>query len=255
MTPPTIIVIVNRSKDTRITNALIPIVRALGKQLADDVAPTWGRMVPSLMVTDTPSSAASQIVILDDADQADVLGYHSETPEGIPYGRVFINPILENRGTIHSSETSVSVTLSHELLEIVGDPSVNYWADAEDGYSYALELADAVEGDSYLIGDVHVSNFVLPAFFDPRAEVGSRFDHMGKLGRPFTTTRGGYQIRRRITGHLDYVYGDSFPEWKQAMKMHPAARSRRRYVETAIARDFGRAPPDTAPEMPETREV
>ena len=41
---------------------------------------------------------------------------------------------------------------------------------------------------------VALSNFVLPAFFDPQAAPGTRLDYLGVLKRPFTKTPGGYQI-------------------------------------------------------------
>lgn len=234
MTPPVVVAIVNRSTVPEVENALPSIVRALGRQLSDHVQPLWGRVLPSLLFLAKDSigaipKGASPLVLLDDADQADALGYHDETPEGLPYGRVFVQTILGYGGSLTKGDEAVSVTLSHELLELVGDPSVNLWADGPDGYAYALELCDAVEGDSYAIDGISVSNFVTPAFFDPLAEPGSRLDYLGKLGLPFTMTAGGYQIRRHnTTGAISNVFGHAFPDWKRAVKGRRGARSNRR---------------------------
>ena len=37
-------------------------------------------------------AAAYPLVLFDDAEQAGALGYHAETPDGRPYGRVFVGP-------------------------------------------------------------------------------------------------------------------------------------------------------------------
>ena len=55
---------------------------------------------------------------LDDSDQASALGYHDMTSEGLPLGKVF--------GTTNLKfGTNWTVTASHELLEMLGDPSIN----------------------------------------------------------------------------------------------------------------------------------
>lgn len=228
MSTPIAIDIVNYSTAPGLDEDLLAILTALGKQLAYHVQPFWGRTMPTLRLRSAPSSNASPLAIFDDADQAGAFGYHDQTPQGLPYGRVFARTILSNGGTIKDGPSSVSVTLSHECLEIIGDPSVNWWADNVDGYSYAMELCDAVEGDAYLIDDIHVSNFVLPAYFNPHAPAGTRLDYLHKLSRPFTMTRGGYQIRRRADGQVMNVFASAFPTWKRPLKDHPAARTLRR---------------------------
>lgn len=228
MTTPVSIDIVNYSSRPEIAPALPGIVVALGMQLANHVQPIWGRVLPTLHLRKAPPPGSSTLAIFDNEDQCSCLGYHDETPQGLPYGKVFAETILANGGTIKDSANSISVTLSHELLEIVGDPSCNWWADNIDGYSYAMELADAVQGDAYLIGDVYVSNFVTPAFFDPHAPRDARLDYLHLLSRPFTMTSGGYQIRRRADGQVTNIFASGFPAWKRAMKEHPAARTLRR---------------------------
>ena len=227
------IAIVNRSAHADLPRVLPDIVRAMGKQLARDLSPVWGRPVPSLELTDLPSLSAAQIVILDDPDQADALGYHSETPEGLEYGRVFVEPILSHGGSLSKGPNAVSVTLSHELLEMIGDPGVNLWADADDGYSYAIELCDACQAASYEIDGVSVADFVYPTFFDPEPILDRtrRYDHLGLVSRPFETLDGGYQIRRTIgVGRIEHVYAGSMSPWLRTAKRHPAARSHKRML-------------------------
>ena len=228
MTTPLSIDIINYASRPEIAPALPGIVVALAKQLAEHVQPFWGRVMPALHLRKAPPPGSSTLAIFDDEDQCSCLGYHNETPQGLPYGKVFAENVLSNGGTIKDSANSISVTLSHELLEIVGDPSCNWWADNVDGYSYAMELADACQDTAYLIDDVYVSNFVTPAFFDPHSPPGARLDYLSLLTHPFTMTRGGYQIRRRADGQPSNIFASEFPEWKRPMKEHLAARTVRR---------------------------
>jgi hypothetical protein len=62
-----------------------------------------------------------QISVTDDPDQAGALGYHEMTSRGTPLGKVFarLDP---------QSGASWTVTLSHELLEMLADPWINWCA-------------------------------------------------------------------------------------------------------------------------------
>lgn len=227
------VAILNHSAHPGLTPAVLgTITHALARQLVEHVGPLCQIIPPSLayLADGHAPAGVSPLVLFDDADQADALGYHDIDPHGLPYGRVFVHTILDAGGSLYQGPTSVSVTLSHELLEMVGDPGANRWADnVVDGYGYAIELCDAVEGDSYEIDGVHVSNFVLPSYFDAMTPRTARFDFLARLPGPFTMTRGGYLIRRNpTTGIVSNIFGEHFPEWKKALKAHPAARTSRR---------------------------
>jgi hypothetical protein len=58
------------------------------------------------------------MVFLDDADQPGALAYHDPTPDGLPQAKVFVKTTLENRNL-------VSVSASHELVELLVDPAIN----------------------------------------------------------------------------------------------------------------------------------
>ena len=219
--------IANRSQ--RVTDGdLKSIVNALALQLQRDVAPLLRVLVPSLDFVGSGAIPAGtpSLVVFDTADQADALGYHDVGPDGLPYGKAFAGPVLDNGGTVKSGADSVSVTLSHELLEMLADPSANLWADAGDGSAYAYELCDPVEGDAYAVRGVSVSSFVLGAWFDPQAPRTAKFDFLDKLPGPFTMTPGGYVLKRTEAGEVQAVWGDKVPEWKRREK----ARARSRFA-------------------------
>lgn len=204
-------------------------VSACASQIKLHVAPVWD-MTPASIIyhrrkKEVPPGA-DILVILDDSDQAGALGYHRETPDGKPYGRVFVRPVLNHGGEPLSGNLSVSSVFSHEVCEWFVDRFLNLWADGPKG-AYAVEICDPVENDSYEISGVSVSNFVTKRFYDSRAPAGTRFDYLKKLKKPFTCTEGGY-LQVRKAGVIKQIFGARYPEWKMAGKRFPAARSKRR---------------------------
>ena|SRR5438046_1280862 len=208
---------------------------ACAAQLRLHVAPLWD-MVPASAVfyadaAAVPSSA-DLLVLLDDADQAGALGYHDETPDGRPYARVFVGPVLDNGGAPLQGTLTVSSVISHEVCEWFGDRFVNLWADDGRGTEYAVELCDPVEQDGYELAGAMVSNFVTKRYFDARAPKGTQVDYLGNLDQPLTMTPGGYQLIRR-EGKVHQKFGERYPEWRKAIKKFPAARTAKLEAQTA----------------------
>jgi hypothetical protein len=131
-------------------------------------------------------------VIRDVSDEAGDLGYHFH--EGYPVTYVFAKDDIEEYGEYTS-------TLSHELLEMIADPGVNLYADGFVRVAHGVkrkamipyEVCDAVEEDLYLIDGVHVSDFLLPEWFEPEhAGKSLTMDFLGVIRRPFELAPGGY---------------------------------------------------------------
>lgn len=207
-------------------DAMRAMVLAIGKQLARDYATSWSHVPPALVyypnATDAPATSAL-VVVADDADQAGVLGYHTDTMTG-PRGFVFAGPVMAAGGSVSSGSMSVSCTLSHEVLELIADPFCNTWSDDTlGGVDTSFELCDPVESDSYTIDGVAVSNFVLPSYFDPSARVTEKFDFMGTLSAPFTMSPGGYKILRDSTG-IREVFGRLMTAPAHIRKQNPYSR-------------------------------
>jgi hypothetical protein len=171
---------------------LAGIVAALQKQITRDFAPIWDRDANLLLaIFPTVNPENWQLVLLDDPDQANALGYHDLTATGLPLGKVFIKADLE-------AGTSWTVTMSHELLEMLADPLINLASDLSipgmDQF-YALEVCDPCEADKYAyeIDGVLVSDFVTPWWFVNDLSGGVRaFDVRGQIDRPFQILPGGY---------------------------------------------------------------
>lgn len=218
----------------------------VNRQLRDHVAPAWGLLPPTCRFVPKSGPAAkldALIGVLDDADQAEDLGWHTEGPDASVYGRVFAAPVLQNGGNVLTADLSVASVLSHEAIETLGDPSCVQWAQRGDGDLVARELADPVEADSYTItissasGKVQgtVSDFVLPSWFDPDAAPGQT-DYMGLVLAPFSIRPTGYAIVM-TGGTARTVWGEQYPAWRKVTKESQTARTNRRGAmpETSLA--------------------
>jgi hypothetical protein len=130
------------------------------------------------------------------ADVEDAIGYHEINHRGIPYGFVFTEIAKQ-------LEEPWSVTLSHEALELIGDPEVNLLVmgphpkqRGRDVFHW-YEMCDAVQDERYEIDGIALSNFVLPLYFTGGDEIGGRNDflgraHGGQTLRSFGVNPGGY---------------------------------------------------------------
>ena len=185
MTLP-VIAITNAStclSDTEVA-AVIP---ALQRQVTVDFRAYWEAdcQLTFLSSGELLTEGWWQISVTDNPDQAGALGYHELTSRGTPLGKVFAGLDLQSGG-------SWTVTLSHELLEMLADPWINWCAQGSDGKIYALEVCDAVEADrlGYQIGGVLVSDFITPSWFEPTH--ADRVDFKGRLSKPLQLASGGY---------------------------------------------------------------
>lgn len=228
--------IINESNDALITIGILDaIAAAVERQLYENYAPFWeaaGAHVQTYAKLEDVPASASLVVVLDSASIAGVLGYHDVTPDGRSYARVFWVPIKKNGGSLFESANSLSVTISHEILEMHADPYASLWgANPATGLFHAVEICDACQDESYTIDEIHVSNFVGPRYF--RTGLGpydwkSQANGSGTIRAPFEMSVGGYQIVCKDLGNISQIFGQEFPEWKKDTKKHPAARTVKR---------------------------
>ena len=114
------------------------------------------------------------------------------------------------------------------FAEMLMDLSANVWVQTKDGGCLvARETCDAVQDDIVVVlvdgQPVGLSNYVLPAWFDPHDTVGP-FDRLRKLTRPFAMTEGGYLIHMK-GGKIPQTFGSAASTWTRTLKS--AAFSRR----------------------------
>jgi hypothetical protein len=250
MTPPQLISVLNLSENLSDDDGLA-MTLAIGKQLALHIAPIHG-MVPSIEYVKkgqrgSPDGCPARL-LSGKPTVPGALGYHDEGDDGIPFIELFLDLIASQGGKVLEGDDSISSVLSHETSELVGDSAANKWFDGPNGQDYAGELSDTVQGFSYVIDGVSVQNFVYPAFFDQRAQKGSKFDFMGKITHPFETGPRGYQIVRTEPGRVSQVFGrvghegvetrpgsgihlhfgEGFADWKKEGALYKAHKRRAR---------------------------
>ena len=208
-----LISVVNRSKvltDAKLQDA----VRAINRQLEEDFYPHWqfgarlrvdsaGR-VPSqhLRKVELPLLPGRRgdavLYIEDEATMALTEGYHDGNNADVPFGFVFLDACSDGAN-------DWTVALSHEAIELVGDPLSNLLVqgphpeDRRHLVFHQYELCDAVSGEFYEIEGVKVQNFVLPGWFSRKVIKGARNDFLGRPRsgqslRPFSVAPGGYLL-------------------------------------------------------------
>lgn len=234
------IIIVNNSSIAT-TAEVKKMVAACQTQVSKHFCPAWGLANIKLRVSSTmPDSSTlsydTGVIGIYDTPDDDALGYHTKEADRI-FGKVFVQPLLDEKGVIlldpqNDQTPTVASTLSHEVLELIADPSVNAWVDGPpsgSGSEYSYEVCDPVENDQYVVGGVAISNFVLPAWFDVQTHNGEQYDWRGKLRKPFTMTAGGYMVVRSKPGAEKQIFARKKLTARQRAKAsHGLGRSARR---------------------------
>jgi hypothetical protein len=183
-------------------------IRAINRQINEDYTPYWslgatlrlegrsGKQPEKEKPEDMRGEAV--IYLWDEVNIDDALGYHDKNYSGIPFGFVFTE-LSKEMGE------SWTVTLSHEVLELIGDPEANLLvmgphpnpAENNRNVFHWYEMCDAVQAQSYKIDDIEVSNFVLPLYFTGTDEFEGRNDFLGRITKgkslmSFGISPGGY---------------------------------------------------------------
>lgn len=193
---------------TVLTDAQIQqAVRDIQTQITRDFAPQWGVTADLIFVPKrgVPNPGTWQILVLDTSDEAGALGYHDVTTQGLPLGKVFAKTDL-----LYGA--SWTVTLSHEILEILVDPDcvrTVFVQTTRGGMVYAYEVCDACETDAqgYRIGSTLVSDFVFPQYFETTVKPGrTQMDQRGLIRRPFSILPGGYMLAYMVNTGAGWTY-------------------------------------------------
>ena len=183
------------------------VVDAIQKQVDTDFSPEWGgphKLKPiTLDLHGEPAPVDEQdnaVIYFGDraSDPANGvnkwLGYHFINHANVAYGFVFLD-VAAQYGL------QWSVTLSHEVLELLADPTTVESRpgpspyDVEETVQYYLEVCDPVQRDSYKVDAVDVSNFVTKKWFGLPSNAASTV-YKGDPLDPFTV---------RTTGYMQYI--------------------------------------------------
>jgi hypothetical protein len=241
----------SRETDERVQQ----VVRAINRQLREDFQLYWSQRVVLSLGGNADATIDPQrlcdlrgdaiVYLLENATDSTfegVLGVHDQNLRGVPFGFVFTE-ISDQLGE------DWSITLSHEVLELVGDAEVNKLAagpdprDPDNQQRYVLhwfEMCDAVQDEWYEIDSVKVSNFVTPLYFTLGEQEGARNDFLNRSGhggtlRSFGVKPGGYVgFLDPATGQMDTYAPDARSKERLQIKGQiPQTRRALRYCELA----------------------
>lgn len=177
-------------------------IRVVNRQVVEDFMPVWGggrnlRLHASPFdptdestLTEDPVQGESVIYLVDEGSLPGALGFHSLNGSEIPFGFVFTDSLAD-----------WTVTLSHEVLELIIDPTANVFVPGPDPRDpnndqkvvlHTYEVCDAVERTSYEIDHTRVSNFLTPTYFAVGDAPGTRNDFLGVGVTSFGATQGSH---------------------------------------------------------------
>jgi len=185
------------------------------------VAPVWGTRA-KLVKSKGFLPGKWAMVFLDDADHAHSLAYHDLTPDGFPQAKVFVKTTLKNKEL-------VSVSATHELVEMLVDPAINLVTmPLHSKVVYGYESADPVEELTFRVNGIPMTNFVYPTYFESFHKPGSvRFDHLNQIKKPFEIHHGGY-LGVYQNGKWSQIFGSAAKKKRFAREDRRGHRSERR---------------------------
>lgn len=169
------------------------VAAALSKQVERDFAPLWA-IQATVSAFSNPANITPNywpVTVQDTLDEPDAAGYHSDE-HNQPYSLILYGP-------------DWSVTASHEVLEMIGDPWGNRLVTGKINGHHARilrEMCDPCEDQTYEVDGVKVSDFLLPAYYGTNIK-DKHYSFLNSLPGPLTINKGGY---------VSYIIGD---RWEQ----------------------------------------
>lgn len=174
---------------------LANMAAAMSEQVQHDFAPVW-HVRASVAAFPTAPANTWVVHIQTQLDQPGALGYHTDDHHQ-PLSFVEFTP-------------DWTVTVSHEVLEMLADPwgsrlhSAELPAGVEDNFaqfglssaqdrvSYLLEVCDPCEATSYSVGGQTLSDFLLPYWYRTTPSPALAYSQVGGCVKPREVADGGY---------------------------------------------------------------
>lgn len=163
------------------------VAAALQRQAARDFGPIWDvcATVDAFPALEDVPVGYWPMIVRDDIEVEGAAGIHLDK-EGQPFALI-------------TYSDSWSLTASHEMLEMLGDPSGNRLIPGQSPHpdqgrvEFLVEVCDPSEAAEfgYTVNDI-LSDFYTPRFFEPVAVQGARYSFTGAIEAPREILRGGY---------------------------------------------------------------
>ena len=192
------------------TRNLLQAAAAVQKQVTRDFTPIWGvrATLDTFVDLESVPSDYYPVVVFDDPDE---LVGQLERAVGAEYTARLVDDFERDRMTgmhlnaftrqpfaLVNLSDAWSVTISHEVLEMIADPYGNrlvaaaHPLDYRQRVKYLVEVCDPCQTIWYPVNGVPVSDFYTPRYFEPVAIEGGRYSFTGEIRRPLEVLDGGY---------------------------------------------------------------
>ena len=168
--------------------AIMEITAALQRQLSRDVGPIWevNATIDSFALLEHVPPGYWPILVADTYPGPESVGIHLDQ-DGQPFSLVEASP-------------SWSLTVSHEVIEMVTDPWGNRMVpggspmQGQGLVDILVEVCDPVGGpnSAYTVNGYLLSDFVTPNYYDPLPAAGVRYSFTGAVDGPRLVQEGGY---------------------------------------------------------------
>jgi hypothetical protein len=214
------------------TRSLLQAGAAIQKQLTRDFMPIWGFRATLDTFADLSSIPSDYHPVVVFAHSEELVGQLEVAigPELVArlvddfekdrIGGLHLNAFTRQPFALVEANDAWSVTISHEVLEMISDPFGNrliaaaHPLDKTQRVKYLLEVCDPCQAVWYPVNGVPVSDFYTTRYFDPVAVESLRYSFTGEIERPLQILDGGYLtwIDPEDSGLYTLTAGDSAPE-------------------------------------------
>jgi hypothetical protein len=192
------------------TRHLLQAAAAIQKQITRDFTPFWG-LEATVDAFDDLRSVPSDyhpVVIFGDPDE--LIGrlefaigpeYTARLVDDFERDRLsglHLNAFTRQPFALVQASDAWSVTMSHEVLEMIADPFGNrlvaaaHPLDPQVRVKYLLEVCDPCQVMWYPVNGVPMADFCTPRYFDPVRVDRSRYSFTGAIEYPLQILDGGY---------------------------------------------------------------
>jgi hypothetical protein len=192
------------------TKSFLQAAAAVQKQITRDFFPLWGLPATVDVFEDLESVPSDYHPVVLFGDSEELMGqlefaigteYAEDLIDDFERGRMsglHLNAFTRQPFALVEASDTWSVTLSHEVLEMITDPFGNrliaaaHPVNRRERVKYLLEVCDPCQAVWYPVNGVPVADFYTPRYFDPVGVEQGRYSFTGALEAPLHILEGGY---------------------------------------------------------------
>jgi hypothetical protein len=192
------------------TRSLLQVTAAMQKQVSRDFAPIWGLSATVDAFTDlhaVPNDYFRVALFGDVGELTDeisaALGEESAQRvlaafDGQQATGMHLDAVTRQPFALVAATDAWTITLSHEVLEMLADPWGNHLIAAahptrpRERVRYLIEICDPCLSSWYPVNGVPMADFYTPHYFDPVQAQSIRYSFTGSLTFPKEILPGGY---------------------------------------------------------------